>query len=290
LPYGDERTVTAQGLLKFATYWREHAGVDYADQRYYSATYGRFLTSDPYRASGGPSDPGSWNRYAYVQGDPVNFYDPQGLAKCRTVSVSDGRAEVQCATPLEGFRTVSVAFSGDIASQKDWDAAAAAAERSYLEQIEREEAVNEIAPMIDLARKAFTNPACQRLFAGNGVISTDTALSHVHGRINISFANIVSLIGPPREAETQGEGIAFSTSPIGFTRARALIKFDARTWQLSDRRRRLETFIHELGHAIHFLSVGTPTGGFVHEDRDPAVNDQNGNLIREHCVRFVFGQ
>jgi len=80
LPYGDERTVTAQGLLKFATYWREDSGVDYADQRYYSSTYGRFLTSDPYRASGGPSDPGSWNRYAYVQGDPVNLNDPEGLA------------------------------------------------------------------------------------------------------------------------------------------------------------------------------------------------------------------
>ena len=36
------------------------------------------MTPDPYRASGGPADPGSWNRYAYVQGDPVNFYDPSG--------------------------------------------------------------------------------------------------------------------------------------------------------------------------------------------------------------------
>lgn len=29
----------------------------------------------------GPSDPGSWNRYAYVGGDPTNFNDPQGLIK-----------------------------------------------------------------------------------------------------------------------------------------------------------------------------------------------------------------
>ena len=26
----------------------------------------------------GPAEPGSWNRYAYVQGDPVNKNDPEG--------------------------------------------------------------------------------------------------------------------------------------------------------------------------------------------------------------------
>jgi len=40
---------------------------------------GRFLSPDPYQASGGPSDPNSWNKYVYVQNDPVNFFDPVGL-------------------------------------------------------------------------------------------------------------------------------------------------------------------------------------------------------------------
>lgn len=31
------------------------------------------------KSSAGPSDPGSWNRYAYVQGDPVNLNDTGGL-------------------------------------------------------------------------------------------------------------------------------------------------------------------------------------------------------------------
>ena len=41
------------------------------------------MTRDPYRGnSGGAGDvgnPQSWNRYAYVLGDPVNYYDPNGL-------------------------------------------------------------------------------------------------------------------------------------------------------------------------------------------------------------------
>jgi len=43
---------------------------------------GRFMTPDPYQASragGDLSNPQSWNRYAYVRGDPINYYDPRGL-------------------------------------------------------------------------------------------------------------------------------------------------------------------------------------------------------------------
>jgi RHS repeat-associated protein len=87
-PYGEERTATADGREKFGTYFRDPAangGLDYADQRYYSNASGRFLTADP-SAGSGAGDPGSWNRYAYVGGDPVNFKDPSGLIR----SGSDG--------------------------------------------------------------------------------------------------------------------------------------------------------------------------------------------------------
>jgi hypothetical protein len=47
--------------------------------RYYGVGTGRFTTADPYQASAGPADPGSWNRYVYTRGDPVNRIDLQGL-------------------------------------------------------------------------------------------------------------------------------------------------------------------------------------------------------------------
>jgi hypothetical protein len=41
------------------------------------------MTADPYRANNGGSgdlaDPGSCNRYVYVEGDPIYLSDPEGL-------------------------------------------------------------------------------------------------------------------------------------------------------------------------------------------------------------------
>jgi RHS repeat-associated protein len=82
-PFGDEVTSTSNDREKFATYTRDsYTGLDYADQRYYASTYGRFNTPDRYQASAGPSDPGSWNRYSYTRGDPVNRLDPSGRDDC----------------------------------------------------------------------------------------------------------------------------------------------------------------------------------------------------------------
>jgi len=79
-PYGVEYTLTANDREKYATYTRDSlTGLDYAVNRYYSSQWGRFLSPDPYGKSISPKNPQSWNRYAYVGGDPVNSADPSGL-------------------------------------------------------------------------------------------------------------------------------------------------------------------------------------------------------------------
>jgi RHS repeat-associated protein len=77
-PYGEEKEPgTKQERQKFGTYFRDEVTrLDYAEQRYYSTTMGRFLSADPYVSSGGVGEPQGWNRYAYVVGDPANFDDP----------------------------------------------------------------------------------------------------------------------------------------------------------------------------------------------------------------------
>ena len=42
------------------------------------------MTADPSLASDG-GDPESWNLYSYVQGDPLNFGDDQGLARTNII-------------------------------------------------------------------------------------------------------------------------------------------------------------------------------------------------------------
>jgi RHS repeat-associated protein len=90
LPYGEELSATPNDRVKFATYTRDNGGGDYADQRYYSPGGGRFVTPDPYMASGGVLSPSSWNRYAYVEGDPVNAYDPTGESLAQLVPAGEG--------------------------------------------------------------------------------------------------------------------------------------------------------------------------------------------------------
>jgi len=80
-PYGLERpNATANDKEKYTGYFRDSAtNLDYADQRYHKPGEGRFMTPDPFAGSVSSKDPGSWNRYAYASGDPINSVDPTGL-------------------------------------------------------------------------------------------------------------------------------------------------------------------------------------------------------------------
>ena len=61
----------------YTTYERDtESGDDYALARSYANTNGRFLSPDPLEGIVG--DPQSWNRYAYVENDPINLSDPSG--------------------------------------------------------------------------------------------------------------------------------------------------------------------------------------------------------------------
>ncbi len=86
LPFGEEVTAVNQDTerLKFTGHERDLANptsaaddLDYMHARFYNPQIGRFLTLDP-AGDHDPRIPQSWNRYAYVRGNPMLHVDPDG--------------------------------------------------------------------------------------------------------------------------------------------------------------------------------------------------------------------
>ncbi|HED39438.1 MAG TPA: hypothetical protein ENJ13_03300 [Chromatiales bacterium] len=74
-PDGDGNLVTLNVRLP-GQYYDQETGLHYNAARFYDPSTGRYLTSDPIGLQGGP------NTYVYVDGNPLRWTDPLGLAKC----------------------------------------------------------------------------------------------------------------------------------------------------------------------------------------------------------------
>jgi RHS repeat-associated protein len=81
--FGDaqvEAASTTSSNLRFAgQYYDQETGLHYNYHRYYDPKIGRYLIADPIGLAGGI------NPYAYVQNNPVNLIDPQGLISLKNL-------------------------------------------------------------------------------------------------------------------------------------------------------------------------------------------------------------
>jgi RHS repeat-associated protein len=94
MPYGEEyQAQIGVNSYKFTGYEHDgESGLDYAKFRYYSSRWMRFMTPDP--IMGDISNPQSWNRYTYVQNNPLSFIDPFGLCELAVTAKLEENGEV----------------------------------------------------------------------------------------------------------------------------------------------------------------------------------------------------
>src|SRR5579875_2876382 len=92
LPFGDEIPAGSAGRnsqfgpyadnvdQKFTGQVRDaETANDFFNARYYTAPLMRFLSPDPGNMGADPTDPQTWNAYAYVRNNPLALVDPSGM-------------------------------------------------------------------------------------------------------------------------------------------------------------------------------------------------------------------
>ena len=286
-PYGQEKpSATTNGTEKFTGYFRDsETGLDYADQRYHDPGTGRFMTPDRYTNSAGPTDPGSWNRYAYTRGDPVNRVDTSGLDDCDPNNLSS------CIVPVDPIYLPDITFDQDIGAQI---AGAIEAAQFLGEQIAQQIKQAQQTPAcwdwtcmpaaFSSAVGALTlNQNCMDLFGNansrahgwNPVnVLTDIVWGNQrHG--HIAFANT----GPGSTAVTapSGRGIGLITGKVTIT-INEYTSPGSLYWNAGNTAENAETLLHELAHAYTLLPG---SGGF---NGTRFISDANlDSLIQTDC-------
>jgi RHS repeat-associated protein len=79
-PFGEDiAPMTSYNMHQYTGHERDkESGLDYMLARFYDNSVARFTSVDPSQESASPAGPQSWNRYAYVLGNPLNLTDPDG--------------------------------------------------------------------------------------------------------------------------------------------------------------------------------------------------------------------
>jgi RHS repeat-associated protein len=300
-PYGEEQQVTAQDRDKFATYYRDSTtGLDYAQNRYYASTLARFMSPDPYQASAGPSDPGSWNRYAYTRGDPVNRIDPSGQSDC----LASGEGDSECVGPQDcPFGYIWSPFGGSCQPQGggyptcvegysfsptfgdcEPDSSGGGPQPSPTASPCTDWGC--MPPAFALAMQALTlNADCFNLFGNantrQGKWNPTTVLTSLFGTRDGTYGSVNFNYTGNAAALTTPNGLPTLSVSQGIRGSSATVSINSSWWNIDNVPYNAETLLHELGHVYDFVRG---SGGFALKNRAEIKNNQAfDQLIKQKC-------
>ena len=305
-PYGETRSTQSNAPASFATYQRDDTGLDYAVNRYYNSVSGRFMSADPYVASGGPGDPGSWNRYAYVQGDPANYIDPAGLAQClagsQRITYSDGSTAtylnwVECPSPPSPSPAVSqatqqMAATSVLASDDVHGSQAAQNLKS------RTTALALLNKALAKALEALSLDDCRAIFGD--MVDPTTGKPLDPAAILKSLANAARGVGdggygtisfnvPNSGAQAETAGVGLSMSWSGPYYQKVSVTFNTDYWNMGYVGEDTVSLLHELGHVMNFLGagVGSKNSFYQYDQFSNAWNSDNTQLVHDKCTSHL---
>ncbi|BBB33443.1 hypothetical protein TTHT_2000 [Thermotomaculum hydrothermale] len=129
LAYGEELTAPYENnkdeVLNTITYTGHEKDYEtdltYMLARYYSSQTGRFLSPDP-GYDYDQLDPMSWNLYAYVRGNPMNFDDPSGMVvNIKGLTDEEQQKLISELKKITGYKEINVDKNGNLQIGKDGD-------------------------------------------------------------------------------------------------------------------------------------------------------------------------
>ena len=102
-------------------------GLDYFGARYFSSPQGRFTSPDPKQSTARTlAIPQKWNKYAYVQNNPLAFIDPDGeddIYVFRPREHSDGQRFAEIKAVAEAHHNRVITYNGGAATSSALNAA-----------------------------------------------------------------------------------------------------------------------------------------------------------------------
>jgi len=292
---------------RYATYRQDGTtGLHYALNRYYHSGFGRFTSADPYVSPAALANPQGWNRYAYVEGDPVNKLDPAGLmtttaeewARC-AVAFHDGPWLWVCG----GIGTNGGPGSAGYVPRQPTAESDRGGGSELVRSFIRVTNPSKTGPNQDRIRAVMTwmrqniDPTCEGWLSGlgdaiAGLLGDATNLDTVaigHGAFDTRTVSAFTGNNPSQTDLPAGYAIAVNDVGAFFVGSYvqngASYTLSANGYGGGTSQAQVAILLHELAHFL--VSAGLGAVGFQPDFDDSAAGAANDRLVRQNCQRTL---
>ena len=295
LPFGEDFAESGtQQKQHFTNYERDsESSTDYAVNRQYNQSVGRFNRVDPAGASAGKNDPQSWNRYSYVANIVLDRVDPIGL-----FPVGEGPKPGPCDGMTQGeclCATMPSACSGSHGELLDSNGNGESSGIDYLELLRK---------AFENARSVLTGETPCSTFFGNSAQAIEVLDKFAGILYPSSFEPNATLTGirlskGAKEQPHGATGVRYRLFKINEVNKSGpfYMQLDTRNGHVGERLPNIGTFragtngarvlsiLHELAHLI--LKGGDP---LIPDDGDSSSSGQSGTntaTVEGYCGQEI---